>query len=131
MELPNGELVVSSNRESTVVELDNNIKAKHIINRIYSDYTYEDVNTDTDDEIQILDVKTIANNSVLLFGYQIFTNNSDVHVSIYSISGRIVKKETIENSGQNQLSIQDLSPGVYIVSIQSAGKTRNGKFIKL
>jgi hypothetical protein len=133
MELPGGELVIKRKRETTVVELDNNIKAEHVFDRLYSDYVYEDITNDAADEIgvQILDIKSITNNSQIIVGYNIFTNSNNVHIIIYSISGKIVRKETLENSGHNQISIQNLTPGIYIINIQSEGKTLNGKFIKL
>jgi len=134
MELPGGEMVIKRKREITVVELDNNIKATHVIDRFYSDYIYEDVTIIASADKnggQILDIKTIANNSQIIVGYKIFTDNNSVHVTIYNISGKIVRKESVENSGQNQISIENLTPGIYIININSDGKTLNGKFIKL
>jgi len=133
MELPGGELVIERRRESTVVELDNNIKAKHINNRLYSNYSYQDA-TYTDNQFedhQVLGIESISNNSFINIRYNIFSDNNNMHVIIYNISGRIVRTETAENSGLNQISIQDLTPGIYIINIKSDGKTLNGKFIKL
>lgn len=133
MQLPDGELVIERTRESTVAELENNISAKHVFLRLYSNYRYEDVYHKTEEsvEAQILKVSSNSDQSKMFISYTPFSESNVSRVDIYNISGRLVKSKKIDNSGANELSIQDLDPGVYIINLQSSGKSLSEKFIKL
>jgi hypothetical protein len=133
MELPDGELVIDRTRESTVVTLENNVRAEHVFLRLYSNYRYEDVYKKDEDAFQkqILKILTNQDQSSLRINYTPFSENNVGMVTIYSINGRLIKTKSVDNSGDNEISIQDLDPGIYILSLQSSGKSINEKFIKL
>jgi len=133
MQLPDGDLVIERTRESTVVELENNISAEHVFLRLYSNYRYEDVYYKTEEsvEAQILKVSSNSDQSKMFISYTPFSESSVSRVDIYNISGRLVRSISVDNSGANELSIQDLDPGVYIINLQSSGKSLSEKFIKL
>ena len=62
-------------------------------------------------------------------------NTSDVSVSIYSMSGKLISSETLNNKAEGEVNYrvntENLTTGVYFVSIQAEGvKFKTAKFIK-
>jgi len=133
MQLPDGELVIERTRESSIVSLDNGVNAEHVFLRLFSNYRYEDIYYKSKNSVEKQILKVIANSdqSKISLNYTPFSESNVSKVTIYNINGRIVQSKNVDNSGSNEVSIQNLTPGVYIISIQSSGKSLNEKFIKL
>ncbi len=59
--------------------------------------------------------------------------NGEVEISIYSLEGKLIlRNSTIESNGLNNqiLDIEKLSPGIYSLSIRANNETVNRKFVK-
>ena len=133
MQLPGGEIVFERVRESTVEDLKNNIKSEHVFVRLFSDYKLEDRSKKKNSAINEKHLSVISNvdQTKALLKYTPFSNGSSSTVTFYNTTGRVVKTIQVENSGLNEVDINDLSKGVYIIHIQSAGKTVAEKFVKM
>ena len=58
-------------------------------------------------------------------------NTSEINLSLYDLTGRVkISKKVPPTNDQIQLDASYLSPGVYIIQLQSAGYTYTSKFIK-
>ncbi len=68
-------------------------------------------------------VKYYVNNKNLYF-----SSDKDVKISIYSITGKQLKKQNIYQ-GNNEINLNDLSSGVYILSIDNNKNIYTRKFI--
>lgn len=133
MQLPSGELVFERVRESTVESLKNNIRAEHVFVRLFSDYKLEDrsIKKKSVQNDKHLSIISNVDQSKALLKYTPFSDGSSSTLTIYNTTGRVVKSIQIENSGINEVDINDLSKGVYIIHIQSGGKTVAEKFVKM
>ena len=87
-----------------------------------------------ENECQTLTIEEIEN-----VDFSMFPNPASTHVNInldvssaqlkiYSIQGLFVK-ERVLNQGKNNIDVSDLSSGIYLVSIESVGKTITKKLI--
>jgi hypothetical protein len=56
------------------------------------------------------------------------SNNDDLTLNIYNITGTLVKSEMLKQN-QRQINIGDLSNGIYLVEIKSNNFTENQKLI--
>jgi len=56
------------------------------------------------------------------------TNNADLSLNIYNVIGNLVKSEMLKQNNR-QISIGDLSNGVYLVTIKSKDFTENQRLI--
>ncbi|MFW6019614.1 MAG: T9SS type A sorting domain-containing protein [Bacteroidales bacterium] len=57
--------------------------------------------------------------------------NGKVNISIYNLKGQEIQTETMNDpSGPYLLNVDDISPGVYIIQIQSAEQTKALKVVK-
>lgn len=132
MQLPSGELVFERVRESTVESLKNNIRAEHVFVRLFSDYKLEDrskkISVNNEKNLSVI---SNIDQSKAILKYTPFSNGNSSLVTIYNTTGRVVKTIQVENSGINEVDINDLSKGVYIIHIQSGGKTVAEKFVKM
>jgi len=133
MEMPSGELVIERIRESSIVMLKNNIKAEHVSLRLFSNYRYDNRYQDENQlkKQQELTIGINQSQSLAVVEYQPFGAEKTSTISIYSTNGRLINAFQIENNGVARLQINDLSPGVYIIQIQSSGKKITEKFVKL
>jgi len=50
-------------------------------------------------------------------------------ISVFDLAGRLMKTSSITSSA-NKVDVQDLSTGMYILKIESEGKTGSKQFIK-
>lgn len=133
MELPSGEIVFERIRESTVVMLKNNIEAEHVSLRLFSDYRYDNRFGEKPSLKKKEEVEITSNQdqSLAIIKYKPFGTSKSSEIYIYSTNGRLIKAFHVQNSGNAELDINDLAPGVYIIQIQSSGKRMAEKFIKL
>jgi len=133
MQLPNGELVFERIRESNTVFLDNNIRAEHVFLRLFSDYSYENTSRieTIEDKNNWMSIQTNNGQTTAIVKYKPFENDKTAVITIYTTNGRIIKSYAVENSGENQLNISELTQGIYIMRIQSEGKSIAEKFIKM
>ena len=133
MKLPNGELVYERIRESYVEDFQNGIKAEHVFLRLYSNYRVESTYARKPiyGDSQVLKLKSNSDHSKITLEYEVFSTNSNVEIIIYNLNGSVVKRIHTDNSGLNEIDINDLDSGVYIIRLNTSGKTLNEKFIKL
>jgi hypothetical protein len=133
MQLPNGAYVFQKIRESKIEILDNNVRAEHVFLRLFSDYEFEDRSPLAPVQMQneSMTIRFNSDQSLAILEYTPFSKKASSAFSIFTTTGRLVKSYSIENSGQNQINISDLSPGVYIIRIQNDDKTIAEKFIKM
>jgi hypothetical protein len=134
MQMLSGDFVISRVRESTVVELENEIRAEHVFLRLFSNYRYE--HGDFEDAIPLreaaqLTVTTNMGQTNAIIEYEPFGESRASTITIYNTSGRVVKAMQVENNGRNTINVNDLAPGVYIFRIESSGKSVSEKFIKM
>lgn len=133
MQLPNGDLVHERVRESQIIDFENNVKAEHVFLKLFSNYRIENTYSKSQslNTSLSLNVRTDVNQSKAILEYTPFSKESSSEISIYNISGRRVKMVHSDNSGNNEISINDLPPGIYILRIQVSGKVLSEKFVKL
>ena len=133
MQLPNGKIAIERIRESTKVTLQNEIEAEHVFLRIFSSYRYENVFSQADKKVSATSLNIIlnSNQTSAKIKYTPFSKQNYSDMNIYNVSGRLMKSFKSDHSGSTELDISDLSPGVYILRLQSSEKTLSEKFIKL
>lgn len=133
MQLPDGELVYQRIRESQSIELENEIIAEHVFLRLFSNYRYENIyskNEDVKNDHKIA-LSLNSDQSSAIVNYEPFTQSETLNFTLYSMSGRIIQSFKSDNNGRNTMDTSDLPPGIYILLLESNGKTISEKFIKL
>ncbi len=133
MQLPGGEIVCERIRESTIEILSNDVRAEHVFLRYFSNYRIENTYSKFPKASanQSLKVVLNSNQSSAKIEYEPFSKLNSTNITIYSIGGRAIKTIYTDHSGKTQMDITDLAPGVYIMRIQSSGKTLSEKFVKM
>jgi hypothetical protein len=70
------------------------------------------------------------NNGNFTIKFNSYTNN-DIKVSVYDMSGRQLLNRTYLNSGnfEQQISLENAAPGVYLVNVQDGDNTLSKKIV--
>ncbi|MBL4642996.1 MAG: T9SS type A sorting domain-containing protein [Flavobacteriaceae bacterium] len=76
-----------------------------------------------------LDFALYPNPSTDFLVVQLPSGSLKAEISVFDVSGRLLKTSSITSSA-NKIDVQDLSTGMYILKIQSEGKTGSKQFIK-
>jgi hypothetical protein len=133
IQLANGEFVLERIRESRIEMFENDVKAEHVFLRIFTNYRYENSYAQfSGQEIdQSMKISLNADGSKAKVEYQPFSTKNRSELMIFNVSGHVLKSLHSDHSGTVQIDLSDLSPGVYIMRIQSDGRTLSEKFVKL